>query len=36
MSREIFGQVEDNFSVLDEEDPSVGTELAKEIENVFF
>ena len=36
MSREILGQVEDDFSVLDEEDPSVDTELAKKIENVFF
>lgn len=29
MSREIFCQVEDDFSVLDEEGPSVDTELAK-------
>ena len=36
MSRGILGQVEDNFSVLDEESPSVDTALAKKIENVFF
>ena len=36
MSRGILGQVEDDFSVLDEESPSVDTELAKKIENVFF
>ena len=36
MSREILGQAEDDFTVLDEEGPSVGTELAKKIENVFF
>ena len=36
MSRDILGQVEDNFSVLDEKGPSVDTEVAKKIENVFF
>ena len=36
MSRKILGQVDDEFSVLDEEGPSVVTELAKKIENVFF
>ena len=36
MSREILGQVDDDFSVLDEGDPSVDTELAKKIGNVFF
>ena len=29
-------QVDDDFSVLDEECPSVDTQLAKKIENVFF
>ena len=29
-------QVDDDFSVLDEERPSVDTQLAKKIENVFF
>lgn len=36
MSWEILCQVEDDFSVLDEKGPSVHTELAKKIENVFF
>ena len=36
MSREVLGQVDDEFSVLDKEVPSVDTELAKKIENVFF
>ena len=36
MSREILGQVDDDFSVLDEEGLSVDTELTKKIENVFF
>ena len=36
MSREILCQVEDGFSTLYEEGPSVDTELAKKIENVFF
>ena len=36
MSRKILGQVDDEFSVLDEEGPSVVTELTKKIENVFF
>ena len=36
MSREILGQAEEVFSLLDEEGPSVDTELATKIENVFF
>ena len=36
MSWEILGQVDDDFSVLDEEGPPVDLELAKKIENVFF
>ena len=36
MIPDILGQVDDEFSLLDEEGPSVDTELAKKIENVFF
>ena len=36
MSWEILGQVDDDFSVLDEKGPPVDLELAKKIENVFF
>ena len=36
LSRKILGRVEDGFSVHDKEGPSVGTELAKKVENVFF
>ena len=36
MSRKILGRVEDGFSVHDKKGPSVDTELAKKIENVFF
>ena len=36
VSWEIFGQVDYEFSVLDEEGPSVDTELAKKIERFFF
>ena len=36
MSWEIFGQVDYEFSVLDEEGPSVDTKLAKKIESFFF
>ena len=35
MNRHILGQVDDDFSVLDEEGSSVDKDLAKEIENVF-
>ena len=35
MSWEILGHVDDDFSVIDEEGPSVDLELAKKIENVF-
>ena len=36
MSREILGQVDNQFSLLDEEGPSGDTALAKKTENVFF
>ena len=35
MSRKILGQVEEVFSLLDEDGPWVDAELAKKIENVF-
>ena len=35
MNRHILDQVDDDFSVLEEEGSSVDTDLAKEIENVF-
>ena len=35
MNWEILGQVDDEFSLFDDKDPSRGTESAKEIENFF-